>query len=50
MPRVEITAEGVPGHAAYPQGGRNAIGQLLITLRDLGAKGAIKTLADTKQF
>ena len=44
---IEITAEGVPGHAAYPQGGRNAIGQLLITLRDLGAKGAIKTLADT---
>ena len=44
---IEITAEGIPGHAAYPQGGRNAIGQLLITLRDLGAKGAIKTLADT---
>ncbi len=44
---MQITAEGIPGHAAYPQGGRNAIGQLLITLRDLGAEGPIKLLADT---
>ena len=44
--RVTLTAQGIPGHAAFPQGARNAIGQLLMTLRSLGAKGAIAALAD----
>jgi succinyl-diaminopimelate desuccinylase len=44
---VILTATGIPGHAAMPEQGRNAIGQMLITLRDLGAQGPIKTLADT---
>lgn len=43
---VRIRATGINGHAAYPELARNAIGQLLITLRDLGAQGALKTLAD----
>lgn len=43
---VRITATGINGHAAYPFIARNAIGQMLITLRDLGAQGAIRELAD----
>ncbi len=44
---TRIRATGINGHAAYPDIARNAIGQLLITLRGLGAAGAIRTLADT---
>lgn len=44
---IEITCEGIPGHAAYPEGGRNAIGQMLVILSALGAEGPVKTLADT---
>ncbi len=43
---VTLTATGIGGHAAMPEHARNAIGQMLIALRDLGAKGPIKTLAD----
>ncbi len=43
---VRIIATGINGHAAHPETARNAIGQLLITLRDLGAAGAVKVLAD----
>ncbi|NLM86621.1 MAG: M20 family metallopeptidase [Clostridiales bacterium] len=43
---LRITATGINGHAAYPETARNAIGQLLITLRELGAEGALKVLAD----
>lgn len=43
---VTLTATGVSGHAAYPELARNAIGQMLIALRDLGAKGPIPLLAD----
>lgn len=43
---VRLTATGINGHAAHPSIARNAIGQMLITLRDLGAEGAIKELAD----
>lgn len=43
---VKITAEGIPGHSAYPEGRRNAIGMMLCLLRDLGAEGPVKTLAD----
>lgn len=43
---VLITSTGVTGHAAFPEGGKNAVGQLLLTLRELGAQGAVKTLAD----
>ena len=42
-----VTSTGVPGHAAYPESAKNAIGQLLLMLRAMGAKGGIKTLADT---
>ena len=44
---VTITAKGITGHAAFPWHGRNAIGQVLVTLRELGVQGALKTLADT---
>ena len=43
---VWITAEGIPGHSAYPEGRRNAIGMMLRLLRALGAEGAIATLAE----
>lgn len=43
---VRITAEGIPGHSAYPEGTRNAIGQMLITLKELGAEGPVRLLAD----
>ena len=43
---VEITAIGINGHAAYPESARNAIGEMLLMLRALGAQGALKQLAD----
>ena len=43
---VRITTEGIPGHSAYPEGRRNAIGMMICLLRDLGAEGPLKTLAD----
>ncbi|NLW20468.1 MAG: M20 family metallopeptidase [Clostridiales bacterium] len=43
---VRLTATGINGHAAYPETARNAIGQLLITLKELGAKGPLALLAD----
>lgn len=43
---VRITATGIPGHSAYPEGRRNAIGMMLLLLRHLGAEGAWRTLAD----
>ena len=43
---VWVTAEGIPGHSAYPEGRRNAIGMMLLLLKELGAKGAFATLAD----
>ncbi|MBR4082383.1 MAG: Sapep family Mn(2+)-dependent dipeptidase, partial [Clostridia bacterium] len=44
---VKITAEGIPGHSAYPEGRRNAIGIMLLLLKELGVKGALLTLANT---
>ncbi len=41
-----LTSSGVPGHAAFPEEAKNAIGQLLIMLRALGVSGALRTLAD----
>lgn len=43
---VWVTAEGIPGHSAYPQGRRNAIGMMLLLLKALGVTGALRTLAD----
>ena len=43
---VWVTAEGIPGHSAYPEGRRNAIGMMLCLLKALGVKGAFATLAD----
>ncbi len=43
---VRIETVGITGHAAMPEHGRNAIGQLLLLLKDLGAKGIVETLAD----
>lgn len=43
---VEITTIGVNGHAAYPESARNAIGEMLLVLRELGAQGALRALAD----
>lgn len=42
---VEVTAEGIPGHSAYPEGRRNAIGMMLRLLDHLGVEGSLKALA-----
>ena len=41
-----LTATGIPGHSAYPAGKRNAIGMMLLLLRELGAEGPVATLAE----
>ncbi len=43
---VWVTAAGIPGHSAYPEGKRNAIGVMLKLLKALGATGGIAVLAD----
>ena len=43
---VLITATGIPGHSAYPEGRRNAIGMMLLLLKELGAEGPVATLAE----
>ena len=43
---VLLTATGIPGHSAYPEGRRNAIGMMLLLLKELGAEGPVATLAD----
>ena len=43
---VLLRAEGIPGHSAYPEGRRNAIGMMLLLLKELGAEGPVKTLAE----
>ncbi len=43
---VWVTAEGIPGHSAYPEGRRNAIGMMLRLFKHLGVQGAFATLAD----
>ena len=43
---VQLTATGIPGHSAYPEGRRNAIGMMLLLLRELGAEGPVATLAE----
>ena len=44
---VLLTALGIPGHSAYPEGRRNAIGMMLLLLRELGAEGPVAALAET---
>ena len=43
---VLVTATGISGHSAYPQGKRSAIGMMLKLLKTLGATGGIAVLAD----
>jgi len=43
---IKLISTGIPGHAAYPEAAKNALGQLLIMLRALGVCGVLKTLAD----
>ena len=43
---VRVTATGISGHSAYPEGRRSAIGMMLKLLKHLGATGGIATLAD----
>lgn len=43
---VRIDTVGVTGHAAMPEHGRNAIGQLVLVLKELGAEGIVGLLAD----
>ncbi len=43
---VKLVSTGIPGHAAFPEPARNAIGQLLLVMKALGVTGALATLAD----
>lgn len=43
---ITIRSTGVPGHAAYPESAKNAIGQMLLCLKALGVKGPLYELAD----
>ena len=43
---VELYSEGIPGHAAYPEVTRNAVGQLLLVLKALGVEGPLKAVAE----
>ena len=43
---VIIETTGMTGHAAFPDHGRNAIGQMLLVFKELGAQGALLEMAD----
>lgn len=43
---VSITVTGISGHAAYPETARNANGEMLLLLRELGVQGDLRLLAD----
>ena len=43
---VRVTTEGIPGHSAMPEGRRNAIGMMLCLMKELGAEGALRTVAE----
>ena len=43
---ILLTALGIPGHSAHPDGRRNAIGMMLLLLKELGAEGPVAALAD----
>ena len=43
---VVLRTEGIPGHAAMPEGTCNAIGLMLKTLKALGVEGDLAALAD----
>ena len=44
---VIIETTGLTGHAAFPSHARNAIGQMLLIFKELGARGALLELADS---
>ena len=43
---IELKAKGVAGHSSLPETAKNAIGELLLMLRALGATGPLKALTD----
>ena len=43
---VSITVTGISGHAAYPETARNANGEMLLLLLELGVQGDLRLLAD----
>jgi len=44
---VILETTGLTGHAAFPDHAKNAIGQMLLLFRELGAQGALLELAET---
>ena len=44
---VRLHTLGATGHAAYPEAAKNALGELLLILKELGVTGGLRTLADT---
>ena len=43
---VKVSSTGIPSHAAMPESTRNATGQMLLVLNQLGLTGALKTIAE----
>ena len=43
---LTLFVTGLTGHAAFPEAAKNALGQLLVVLKELGVKGSLATLAD----
>ena len=43
---VKVSSVGIPGHAAMPEATRNATGQMLVVLKELGLSGSLKAIAD----
>ncbi|MBN1777671.1 MAG: Sapep family Mn(2+)-dependent dipeptidase [Clostridiales bacterium] len=43
---ILLSARGVAGHASMPESAKNALGELLLVLRAVGAEEPLKTLAD----
>lgn len=44
---IQLHTLGATGHAAYPEAAKNALGELLLILKELGVTGGLRTLADT---
>lgn len=44
---IQLHTTGATGHAAYPEAAKNALGELLLILKELGVTGGLRTLADT---
>lgn len=44
---VVLETQGIPGHAAMPEEAKNAIGLMLVLLKEIGLEGPLETIANT---